>query len=121
MREEQAFTLVQLADGVHIFCGKGEIEHIKILHHTLLVRGFRDDYDTALDEETQCCLRHGQEHVCRKGTDGVAGKWTHIRSTHIYAETESRTYLSIVFFQIKITINLQKLSKNDYFCNAIAI
>ena len=41
VREEQAFALVQLADGLHVFGGKGEVEHIEVLLHALLVRTCR--------------------------------------------------------------------------------
>ena len=53
VREEQAFALVQLADGLHVVGGKGEVEYIEVLFHAFLVRGLGDDYHTALDEEAQ--------------------------------------------------------------------
>ena len=59
VREEQAFALVQLADGRHVFGGKEEVEYIEVLLHALFVRGLRDDYHVALDEEAQGGLCHG--------------------------------------------------------------
>ena len=53
------FPLVQLADCVHVFIGKGEVEHIEVLLHAFPVRGLGDYYHSTLDEEAQGCLCNG--------------------------------------------------------------
>ena len=58
VREKQAFFFIQCPDSVHIACVQSKIKDIDIFFHTLLVGGFWDYHDIALQKETQsdlCC------------------------------------------------------------------
>ena len=58
VREKQAFFFIQCPDSVHITCVQSKIKDIDIFFHTLLVGGFWDYHDIALQKETQsdlCC------------------------------------------------------------------
>ena len=56
VREKQAFFFIQCPDSVHITCVQSKIKDIDIFFHTLLVGGFWDYHDIALQKETQSDL-----------------------------------------------------------------
>ena len=57
--EEQALPLVQLADGRHVLAAQGEVEHVDVLLHALLVGGLGDDHHIALQQKPQGHLGGG--------------------------------------------------------------
>ena len=56
VREEEAVLQVESGDASHLVCRQFEVEDVEVLLHTLLVSALRDDDDTTLNQESQCCL-----------------------------------------------------------------
>ena len=49
--EEQALAAVQRLNSGHILGGKGKVEQVEVLLHTVLVHRLRDDDHAALQQE----------------------------------------------------------------------
>ncbi len=60
--------LVHRGDLRHVIIGKGEVENVEVLLHTLLVGGFRDGDDAALGKPAESHLRGG---LAVLGTDAT--------------------------------------------------
>lgn len=60
----EVFATIQSFNFCHFFCGQCEIEEVKVLLHTVLVRRLGDDDDTALHQKAQCGLRGGLAILC---------------------------------------------------------
>ena len=59
MGEEQAFALVQPADGGHVLIGQGEVKDLEVLAHPILVGGLGYGHHVRLEQEAQGCLGCG--------------------------------------------------------------
>lgn len=82
MAEEKAFSLVERANRVQVLRVQHEVEHLEVLGHALLARGFGNDGHAALDEEAQrrlggrlAVLRaHGRERRVREEAVAALGE-----------------------------------------------
>ena len=64
VREERTLLLIERSNPCHILISKGEIEHIHVLYHALIVGGFRNDHRVSLDMPAKDDLRRGLSVFC---------------------------------------------------------